>query len=113
MVSLKLSNIYDGFLHAELPLEASSRQHEARQRLAVVIDELRKTRGAQAILRGHDFLLEKRFPEKPSPKKAIRGEPASCRGHPRVPIRRTACSFALPHAQPRSRRPRQVSPPPR
>ncbi len=57
MVSLKVSNVYNGSLRAELPLELSARQHEARRRLAGAIDELRRAHGAQVIRRGHDFLL--------------------------------------------------------
>jgi DNA-directed DNA polymerase III PolC len=58
MVSLKFSNLYDGFFRAELPLESPSQCHEARRRLAEIIDELRKTRGPCVVMRGHDLLLE-------------------------------------------------------
>src|SRR5437867_4304653 len=57
LVSLKLSNVYDGRFRSELPLEVAAQQHEARARLAGVIDELRRSRGASVILRGHDFRL--------------------------------------------------------
>ncbi|MCI0537903.1 MAG: DNA polymerase III subunit alpha, partial [Verrucomicrobiales bacterium] len=57
LVSLKLSNVYDGRFRCELPLEVSAQQQDARSRVAVVIDELRKARGHSVILRGHDFLL--------------------------------------------------------
>jgi DNA-directed DNA polymerase III PolC len=57
MVSLKFASVYDGFCRAELPLERTAQQHEARRRLAAVVDELRKTRGPRIILRGHDFVL--------------------------------------------------------
>ncbi|MBI3853305.1 MAG: DNA polymerase III subunit alpha [Verrucomicrobia bacterium] len=57
MVSLKLSNVYDGLFRGELPLERAARQHEARRRLAGVVDDLRRARGQQIILRGHDFQL--------------------------------------------------------
>ena len=33
------------------------RNHEARERLAVVLDELRRNKGWSVILRGHDFRL--------------------------------------------------------
>ena len=57
LVSLKLSNVYDGRFRSELPLEVSAQRQDACSRLAAVIDELRKTRGNSVILRGHDFLL--------------------------------------------------------
>jgi DNA-directed DNA polymerase III PolC len=57
LVSLKLSNVYDGRFRSELPLEVSAQRQDARSRVASVIDELRKARGHSVILRGHDFLL--------------------------------------------------------
>ena len=60
MVSLKLSNVYDGVFRVELSLERSAEQHAARRRLAEAVDELRSTRGQEVILRGHDFRLRER-----------------------------------------------------
>jgi DNA-directed DNA polymerase III PolC len=60
MVSLKFSGVYDGIFRVELPLAEAARQHDARRRLAAVVDELRKVRGPSAVLRGHDFLLQSR-----------------------------------------------------
>jgi DNA polymerase-3 subunit alpha len=57
MVSLKLSNVYDGVFRSELSLETSTRNHEARERLAVVLDDLRRTRGWSTVMRGHDLRL--------------------------------------------------------
>ena len=57
MVSLKLSNVYDGVFRSELPLETNARNHEARERLAVVLDELRRNKGWSVVLRGHDLRL--------------------------------------------------------
>src|SRR6266487_7015015 len=57
LVSLKLSNVYDGRFRSELPLEVPAQRQDARARVAVVIDELRKARGHSIILRGHDFRL--------------------------------------------------------
>jgi len=57
MVSLKLSNVYDGVFRSELPLEANARNHKARERLAVTLDELRRDKGWSVILRGHDLRL--------------------------------------------------------
>jgi DNA-directed DNA polymerase III PolC len=57
LVSLKLSNVYDGRFRVELPLEISAQQQEARSRLAEVIDNLRKVRGQSVVLRGHDLRL--------------------------------------------------------
>jgi DNA polymerase III alpha subunit/nucleotidyltransferase/DNA polymerase involved in DNA repair len=57
LVSLKLSNVYDGRFRGELPLEASAQHRDARLRLAVAVDELRKSRGRSVVMRGHDFTL--------------------------------------------------------
>jgi DNA-directed DNA polymerase III PolC len=57
MVSLRLSNVYDGLARSELVLDEKSRKREARERLSRVVDELRKSRGAGVVMRGHDFRL--------------------------------------------------------
>jgi DNA-directed DNA polymerase III PolC len=57
LVSLKLSNVYDGRFRSELPLEVSAQRQDARSRLAVVVDQLRHSRGTSVFLRGHDFIL--------------------------------------------------------
>lgn len=57
LVSLKLSNVYDGRFRSELPLDVSPERLDARARLAGVVDELRRARGRSVILRGHDFRL--------------------------------------------------------
>ena len=57
MVSLKLSNVYEGVFRGELALETNARNHAARERLAVVLDELRRNRGWSVVLRGHDLRL--------------------------------------------------------
>ena len=58
LVSLKLANIYDGRFRSELGLEVSAQRKDAQSRLAVVIDELRRSRGHSVILRGHDLRLK-------------------------------------------------------
>src|SRR5437867_4628724 len=57
LVSLKLSNVYDGRFRSELALEGSAHRQDARGRLALVIDELRRSRGRSVVSRGHDFRL--------------------------------------------------------
>ena len=57
MVSLKLSNVYESVFPSELPLETAAKNHEARERLAVVMDELRRNKGWSVVLRGHDLRL--------------------------------------------------------
>ena len=57
LVSLKLSNLYDGRFWSMLALDARARQHEAQQRLADVVDDLREKYGRSVVLRGHDFIL--------------------------------------------------------
>jgi error-prone DNA polymerase len=57
MVSLKLSNIYDGVFRTELELETNARNHAARERLAATLDNLRHNKGWSVIMRGHDLRL--------------------------------------------------------
>ncbi len=57
MVSLKLSNVYDGVFRTELDLETNARNHAARERLAATLDELRRNKGWSVVLRGHDLRL--------------------------------------------------------
>ncbi len=76
LVSLKLSNIYDGRFRGGLGLDTSSRQHDARQRLAGVVDELQRKYGRGILLRGHDFTLrggrsQPQNPPVPRPKKNL------------------------------------------
>ena len=57
LVSLKLANVYDVRFRSELPLETEAQRQDCRDRLARVVDELRRVRGTSVILRGHDFRL--------------------------------------------------------
>jgi DNA-directed DNA polymerase III PolC len=57
MVALKLSNVYNGVFRTELSLDIGTRTHEAQERLAVVLDNLRRSRGRSIIMRGHDLRL--------------------------------------------------------
>jgi error-prone DNA polymerase len=57
LVSLKLSNLYDGRFRSDLPLTVPLQRLDAQSRLAVVVDELRQAHGRSVILRGHDFRL--------------------------------------------------------
>src|SRR5262249_54779762 len=52
LVSLKLSNVYDGRFFSGLALETSARRHDAEQRLADIVDELRQKYGRGVLLRG-------------------------------------------------------------
>lgn len=58
LVSLKLSNLYDGRFRGDLPLTVSLQRLDAQSRLAAVVDELRSNHGRSVILRGHDFRLQ-------------------------------------------------------
>src|SRR6266404_3917192 len=60
LVSLKLSNLYDGLLHSALALDALARRHAGQERLAGVVDDLRHRFGRGAVLRAHDFTLRAR-----------------------------------------------------
>jgi DNA polymerase III alpha subunit/nucleotidyltransferase/DNA polymerase involved in DNA repair len=66
MVSLKFANLYEGFVRTELPLERAAQQHDARRRLARVIDELRRSRGRYVLMRGHDLVLRDAASQAPS-----------------------------------------------
>ena len=57
MVSLKLSNVYQGVFRSELSLETNARNHEAHERLAAVLDNLRRDKGWPVVMRGHDLRL--------------------------------------------------------
>jgi DNA-directed DNA polymerase III PolC len=70
LVSLRLSNVYNGRFRSELALEVSAQRQHARERLAVAVDVLRKARGHTVILRGHDFRL------RDAPRELVAGEPA-------------------------------------
>jgi DNA polymerase-4 len=61
LVSLRFTNLYEGFVRIELPLDTDAQHHEARRRLAQVVDKLRESRGCKVIMRGHDLLLAGRF----------------------------------------------------
>lgn len=60
LVSLKLSNLYEGVFRQELALDREAQNSEARRRLARAVDELGRERGRRVILRGHDFVLRDR-----------------------------------------------------
>ena len=76
LVSLRFTNLYEGFVRIELPLDADTQHHEARRRLSRVVDELRESRGRKVIMRGHDLLLAGGFKDNwsrsPAPIKPIR-----------------------------------------
>ncbi len=57
LVSLKLDNVYDGPFRSGLALDTAARRHDAQQRLAGAVDQLREKYGRSALLRGHDFVL--------------------------------------------------------
>ncbi len=61
LVSLKFSNLYEGFVRTELPLDTDTQQHEARRHLSRVIDELRGSHGRSVVMRGHDLLLKRQL----------------------------------------------------
>jgi DNA polymerase-4 len=65
LVSLKLSNLYNGSFGPELPLDRPAQQRDARRRLADVVDRLRATHGPDVLLRGHDFILRQPPPHEP------------------------------------------------
>ncbi|MBL9169840.1 MAG: DNA polymerase III subunit alpha [Verrucomicrobiales bacterium] len=62
LVSLKLSQVYEGIFRLELALDRASQQSDAQRRLSKAVDELRQARGHRVILRGHDFILREAPP---------------------------------------------------
>ena len=57
MVSLKLSNVYEGMFRCELSLGGNAQNLAARERLAATVDDLRRNKGWDAVMRGHDLRL--------------------------------------------------------
>jgi DNA-directed DNA polymerase III PolC len=92
LVALKLSNLYQAFPRTALPLDRASEQHEARRRLAGIVDRLRAERGYAVLLRGHDLLLRAGEPDPMTsgecrvPKAASEGDVA-CRDHELTRVR--------------------------
>lgn len=110
LVSLKLSNVYEGVFRMELPLDRSLQQNDAQRRLARAVDDLRRTHGSKVVFRGHDWILR----DTPSPAPASSSLSASASSHeatlplrtvakthyrtpPRIPARsqRTTCVVPL------------------
>jgi DNA polymerase-4 len=82
LVALKLSNVYDGCFRSELALDVPAHRQDAQERLAVVIDGLRRAGGHSVILRGHDFRLREAPQElvatvAPTPRQPIVQKPAT------------------------------------
>jgi DNA polymerase III alpha subunit/nucleotidyltransferase/DNA polymerase involved in DNA repair len=85
LVSLKLSNLYDTRFHGALGLDAGACGHEARQRLADVVDQLRQKFGRGVVLRGHDFTLRTRpGGHEPSPPGMLNETPAPYNHKPQI-----------------------------
>ena len=57
MVGLKLSNVYNGVFRTELSFDTGTRNNETQERLAKVLDDLRRRKGRSIIMRGHDLRL--------------------------------------------------------
>jgi DNA polymerase III alpha subunit/nucleotidyltransferase/DNA polymerase involved in DNA repair len=82
LVSLRLSNVYDGRFRSALALDSAACQHLAQQRLAHTVDELREKYGRTVLLRGHDFVLRSKngHGHEPELQKAeVRGQMANRR----------------------------------
>ncbi|MGV3772371.1 MAG: DNA polymerase III subunit alpha, partial [Verrucomicrobiales bacterium] len=86
LVSLKLSNIYDGRFRGELPLDIPPDRMGARERLASVVDDMRRLKGRSSILRGHDLLL------RAGPRDALASQPKQSRRA----VRRTVVANYVP-----------------
>ena len=60
LVSLKLSNVYNGVFRHELALTTATNTYQQRKGLVEAIDVLKSRFGEQAVMRGHDFWLKRR-----------------------------------------------------
>ena len=89
LVSLKLSNLYNGLFRMELALDRAAEQHEAQRRLASTVDALRDEHGRYSVMRGHDIELRS----------------AECRSRNRSAVKRSRFSFSSPHPGTTSRKP--------
>ena len=78
LVSLKFSNLHNGYVRAELPLDCGLQQHDARRRLSRVIDELRSTHGRKVIMLGHDLLLSGKLQERRTNPERHQRQTAAC-----------------------------------
>ena len=90
LVSLKLSNVYDGIGRTELTLEARGQSHDAQRRLATIVDELRRTHGREVILRGHDFRLREPALDSAS---LLRSQPQPASRLARLPVLRKVTPY--------------------
>jgi DNA polymerase III alpha subunit/nucleotidyltransferase/DNA polymerase involved in DNA repair len=101
LVALKLSQLYNSGFRTELLLDDTARQHEARRRLAIVMDRLRQEHGPGVLMRGHDLLLRAVAPPDEGRRQRRRagtsGEPPSER-RPQPPARVDGDSLRLPPA---------------
>lgn len=88
LVSLKLSNVYDGCFRGELDLQTGSRPRTDHARLAHMIDELRRSHGATVLMRGHDLRLRQ------PPREALKSPDAqSINSTPRRVVQQTVRSY--------------------
>ena len=74
LVSLKLSNLYNGLFRMELALDRAAQQHDARRRLATTVDALRDDHGRYSVMRGHDMELNSEGRVHPSSPRLCRAE---------------------------------------
>jgi len=107
LVSLKLSNVYDGPFYGALALDTATRRHEAEERLATIVDCLRQKYGRGVLLRGHDFLLRTRkgHGEEQGAAPPTSGAPANRPGKPvpekekAAPVHESPLPYKLPVVQ--------------
>jgi DNA polymerase IV len=57
LVGLRLSNVHENLCQEELPLFGTAASSTAQRALARVVDDLRRSFGHDAIMRGHDLRL--------------------------------------------------------
>ena len=66
LVSVKLSNLYNGSYRNQLILDPQSQANDSHRKLAAVIDGLRKDYRPSIVMRGHDLWLKQQA-DKPRP----------------------------------------------
>ncbi len=87
LVSLRLSQVYDGYCRTSLPFGGGWEDVEARRRLVRAVDSLRGSIGRAAVVRGHDLVLRDSpahpVPSKPPPPPPPPEPPTDCGGSAR------------------------------
>lgn len=91
LVSLRLSQVYDGYCRTSLPFGGEWEDVEAKRRLASAVDSIRYSHGKTAVVRGHDLILREDpvHPSTQTPKHA--NAPSKCLSLPLIVSDKRSC----------------------